>query len=77
MQPVIAVLLVAVALAAVAVVTCRDVAAQALVVGAYGFVLAMLFLALQAPDVALSEVVVGSVVTPLLILLALVKVRGR
>ncbi len=77
MQAVLAILLVAVALGAVAVVTCRDVAKQSMVLGAYGFVLAALFLALSAPDVALSEVVVGSVLTPLLILLALVKVRGR
>ncbi|HEX7356008.1 MAG TPA: hydrogenase subunit MbhD domain-containing protein [Mycobacteriales bacterium] len=77
MSVVLAVLLVATAVGAIAVVTCRDVASQAVVLGAYGFVLGALFLALSAPDVALSEVVVGSVLTPLLILLALVKVRGR
>ena len=77
MQVVIAVLLVGVAAGAILVVRCREVAAQALLLGGYGLVLAMLFLALQAPDVALSEVAVGSVVTPLLILLALAKVRGR
>jgi uncharacterized MnhB-related membrane protein len=40
-------------------------------------VLAVLFLAFQAPDVTLSELTVGSVALPILLLLALAKVRGR
>ena len=36
-----------------------------------GLVLGVLFLALQAPDVALSEIAVGTAVTPLLFLAAL------
>jgi len=39
-------------------------------------VLAVLFFTLQAPDVALSEIVVGAVALPLMILLTLAKVRG-
>jgi len=41
----------------------------------YGLVLALLFFLHQAPDVALSQIVVGAVALPLMILLALAKVR--
>ena len=36
-----------------------------------GLVLGLLFLALEAPDVALSEIAVGTAVTPFLFLVAL------
>jgi len=57
------------------VVRTRDPAAQAVAVSFYGLVLAMLFFLHQAPDVALSQIVVGAVALPLMILLALAKVR--
>jgi uncharacterized MnhB-related membrane protein len=41
----------------------------------YGLVLGILFFVFQAPDVALSQTVVGAVALPLMILLALAKVR--
>jgi uncharacterized MnhB-related membrane protein len=37
----------------------------------------VLFLAFQAPDVTLSELTVGAVVLPALLLLALAKIRRR
>ena len=43
----------------------------------YGFVLAVLFFAFQAPDVALSQIVVSTVGLPLMILLALRKIREQ
>jgi energy-converting hydrogenase B subunit D len=58
-----------------AVVLVRDPLRQALVVSVHGIVLAVLFFALQAPDVALSEIVVGSIAVPLMLLLALTRVR--
>lgn len=64
-----------VALAAPAVVRTRDPAAQAVAVSAYGLLLAALFFAYQAPDVALSQLVVGAVALPLMVLLALAKIR--
>lgn len=64
-----------VALAAPAVVRTRDPAAQAVGVSAYGLLLAALFFAYQAPDVALSQLVVGAVALPLMVLLALAKIR--
>ena len=49
----------------------------ALVASVFGFSLAILFLAFQAPDVALSQIVVGAVALPAMILLALRKVQRR
>jgi uncharacterized MnhB-related membrane protein len=43
----------------------------------FGLSLAILFFAFQAPDVALSQIVVGAVALPAMILLALGKVRRR
>jgi uncharacterized MnhB-related membrane protein len=57
------------------VVRTREPFAQSIVVSFYGLVLALLFLLYQAPDVALSQIVVGAVALPLMILLALAKVR--
>jgi energy-converting hydrogenase B subunit D len=57
------------------VVRTRDPAAQSVAVSFYGLVLALLFFLHQAPDVALSQIVVGAVALPLMILLALAKVR--
>jgi uncharacterized MnhB-related membrane protein len=50
---------------------------QAIVLSVYGLSLAVLFMAFQAPDVSLSELTVGSVVLPLLLLLTLAKVKRR
>ena len=72
-----AVLLVLTALGAIAVVLTRDPVSQTIVLSFYGLILAILLFALQAPDVALSEIVVGSVALPLMILLAIAKIRGR
>ena len=57
-------------------VLARDPLRQAMVTSIYGLVLGILFFLLQAPDVALSQTVVGAVALPMMILLALAKVRG-
>jgi energy-converting hydrogenase B subunit D len=69
--------LVAVALGGTAVVLAREPARQALVASVYGFALAILFLAFQAPDVALSQIVVGAVALPAMIVYALRKIIRR
>ena len=46
-----------------------------LVLSGYGLLLAILFFTFQAPDVALSELTVGAVALPLILLLAIAKVR--
>ena len=58
------------------VVATRDPLRQAMVASFFGILLALLFFVLQAPDVALSEIVVGAVALPLMILLSLAKIRG-
>src|SRR5205823_9601062 len=77
MIPLQSVALALVGLGALAVVTTRDPLRQTLVAGLYGLALAVLFVVLQAPDVALSEIVVSSVATPFILLTALAKMRGR
>ena len=68
-------MLVLVALGGTAVVLTRDPLNQAMVASFYGLLLGLSFLVLQAPDVALSQITVGAVALPLMILLALAKVR--
>lgn len=70
-----ATVLVLVALGGGAVVFQRDLARQAVLTGLYGLVLAVLFLVFQAPDVALSEIVVGTVALPAMILFALLRLK--
>jgi len=72
---VLAALLVLVAVAGTTVVLVRDPMRQAIVSGVFGLALGVLFFAVQAPDVALSEIVVGSVALPSMILLSLAKLR--
>ena len=64
-----------VALTATCVVLSRDPLRQAMVASIYGLLLGILFFVFQAPDVALSQTVVGAVALPLMILLALAKVK--
>ncbi len=70
-------LLVLVAAAATGVVLTRVPVRQAVAVSAYGLLLALLFLAFQAPDVTLSELCVGAVALPIMLLLTLAKLRKR
>jgi energy-converting hydrogenase B subunit D len=67
--------LVLTALAGTAVVLIRDPRRQAVATGVLGLVLGLLFFSFQAPDVALSEIVVGSVALPGMVLLALAKIE--
>jgi energy-converting hydrogenase B subunit D len=64
-----------VALGGTAVVLTRDPARQAVVAGVFGLSLTILFFAFQAPDVAFSELVVGTAGIPAMVLLALAKIR--
>jgi energy-converting hydrogenase B subunit D len=66
-----------VATGGLAVVLTRDLVRLALVSSAYGLLLVVLFLVLQAPDVALSELVVGAVGFPLVIAVAIAVDRSE
>jgi energy-converting hydrogenase B subunit D len=72
-----AVALVVVALAGGAVALAREPLRQALLLGIYGLALTLLFFALQAPDVALSELAVSSVGLPVIVFAALRKIAQR
>ena len=69
--------LILVAVTATVVVLTPEALRQALVLGIFGLTLTLLFFTFQAPDVALSEIVVSTVGLPLIILLALRKVREQ
>lgn len=65
-----------VAVLGVCVVLTRDPLRQTLVNGLFGLALVLLFVVLQAPDVAISEVVVSTVAFPLVLLVTIYRVRS-
>jgi uncharacterized MnhB-related membrane protein len=65
------------AIAATAVVFTRRPLRQIVVNGVYGLVLAIAFFVLQAPDVALSMLVVSTIAYPVVVLAAIARVRAR
>jgi energy-converting hydrogenase B subunit D len=76
MNALLILLLVLVALGGTAVVLTRDPVHQTLVFSLYGLLLSLLFLLLQAPDVALSEIAIGAAALPLILLVTTAKTRG-
>ena len=66
-----------VALGAPVVVLTRDPLRQALANSVYGVSLVCLFVVLEAPDPALSMLVVSGIAYPLVILAAIARVRGE
>jgi energy-converting hydrogenase B subunit D len=70
-------ILVLVAAGATVVALTKAPARQVITLSVYGLLLAILFLAFQAPDVTLSELTVGAVALPILLLLTLAKVKRR
>lgn len=71
---VVGVLLLATAVTGTAVALTREPTRQALVLSAYGLVLGGLMVALQAPDVALAQIAIGTAIVPLLVVLTVAKV---
>ncbi len=69
--------LVLVGVGGAAVVLTRDPLKQIIVLGFYGLLLGLMFFIFQAPDVALSQIVVGAVALPLMVMLSLVRVRRK
>ena len=70
-------LLLLVAVSGLGVVRTRDVTEQVIALGLYGVVMSLVFFLFQAPDVALSQVTVGAVALPLMIMLAISRMRFR
>ena len=69
--------LLVVVVAGTAIALLGDPLRQTLVLAMYGFALTLLFFTFQAPDVALSELVVSGVGLPVIILAALRKVAQQ
>jgi energy-converting hydrogenase B subunit D len=74
---VIAVALTLVLAGAVAVVFTDDPKRQAVSLSVYGLLMGVLFVLLSAPDVALSQIVIGTAVVPLMVMLSIRKIRGN
>jgi len=72
---VIAILLLLVAAAGAGIVFTRTPRRQVLAISVNGFALALLFMALQAPDVAFAEIAAGGVAVPLLFLTVLASMK--
>ncbi len=70
-------LLLLVAISGLAVVRTRDVTSQVIALGFYGVLMALVFFFFQAPDVALSQITVGAVALPLMVMLAVSRMKYR
>jgi energy-converting hydrogenase B subunit D len=65
-----------VACGAFVVVVARDLVRQAVLLSIYGYGLVVLFVVFQAPDVALSALVVSAIAYPLVLVGAIARVRA-
>jgi uncharacterized MnhB-related membrane protein len=72
-----AITLIFVGVAATVVVLTREPVSQAILISFYGLLLAIVFVLFQAPDVAFSQIVIGAIALPLMILLALAKIKKQ
>jgi energy-converting hydrogenase B subunit D len=70
-------LLALIGISAFVIVRTDDVTHQMLGLAFYGLMFALLFFVFQAPDVALSQITVGAIALPLLIMLAITRMRHR
>jgi energy-converting hydrogenase B subunit D len=69
--------LIMVAVLGLLVVKTREPLSQAIVLCLFGTVFAVLFVVYQAPTAALSQIAVGSVALPFIIVVAVARVRRR
>lgn len=69
--------LIFIGVAATVVVLTRQPVSQTILISFYGLLLAIVFVLFQAPDVALSQIVIGAIALPLMILLALAKIKKQ
>lgn len=70
-------LLLLVGVSGFAVVRTHELTAQVLALGFYGLLMALVFFFFQAPDVALSQITVGAVALPLMVMLAISRMKFR
>lgn len=77
MIPLQVLLLLFVAVVGPVVVLTRDPLRQIVVISLYGLLLVVLFMVFQAPDVALSMLVVSAIAYPLVVLVAIARIRDE
>ena len=70
-------LLALIAVSAFFIVRTDDVTNQLLALGFYGLLFALMFFIFQAPDVALSQITVGAIALPLMIMLAITRMKHK
>ena len=70
-------ILLLVGITAPGVILCRDPTSQVVTLSFYGLLFALMFFIFQAPDVALSQSTIGAMMLPLMIMLALTKMRRQ
>lgn len=70
-------LLMLIAISALVIVRTDDVTNQILALSFYGLLFALLFFLFQAPDVALSQITVGAIALPLMVMLAITRMKHR
>ncbi len=71
------VLLSLIAVTAFVIVRTHDVTSQVFALTFYGLLFALMFFVFQAPDVALSQITVGGLALPLMLMLAISRIRSR
>lgn len=59
-----------------AVALTQEPARQAIMLSVFGLTLSILFMTVQAPDVALSQLAIGTAIVPLMVMLTIQKVGG-
>jgi uncharacterized MnhB-related membrane protein len=72
-----AAILLLLAVSGFAVVRTRDTTEQVMALCFYGLVTALMFFVFQAPDVALSQITIGAVALPLMVMLAITRMKAR
>lgn len=70
-------ILLLIAIGAPGVVLSREPTEQVVALSFYGLLCGLMFFIFQAPDVALSQFTIGAVMLPLMIMLALTKMRRQ
>ena len=75
MNALLALVLTLLASSGLVVVIIREPGRQAIALGVFGLLEALMFFTVQAPDVAFSQIVVGSIALPAMLFLAMAKIR--
>lgn len=68
-------LLALIAVTAFMIVRTDDLTSQLLALSFYGLLFALMFFLFQAPDVALSQITVGAIALPLMVMLAITRMK--